>query len=645
MKNKTILILTVVILTLSSVHAHDHVFIQAWSKTFQKEPTSIAAIDFDNDGIANDVIVGNVDNRAYVFLSNGDYIGRYEVKSSVTAVCGFSYGNDKYLNDVLIGAKDGRVYATWRLDPWRTVNKRLFSGDDYTGVWWVFDGTSYEEDIYSLLSLDLDHDNIKEYVIVGTGAFFRKNGKVYLLNSSGEVVWSFQTNAPVKSLEVADLDEDSIADNIVVGAGKTVYVLFPDGRKLWSKDLSSEISDICAGDTDGNEEKDDIIVSAGKKLYAINSDSNIVWELEFNDEISSVTAVDYNNDRVIDYYLVSSGTKIYAVSNSLQPEFLWSYDVKRNITKHISVDLDKDGILDDIYIIADNAVFAYKHEIVELPKLKVEKSVSVLGDIIRVKLRIRNIGGGDAFNIKIYDKAPKNISNKTFFWHLSRIEGHKTVEISYELEKLLGSYTFPSAEVEYEDTFRNTYRTFSNNVTIEISEKKRYSENKSTLGAVKNASTANISYKEKLNVNISKNTAKLEIKRVFDRSSVTEGDKFNFSIILVNKGAGRTSFNLTISLPKEIEILNGKTRIEDVMLGNEKKTFNFIVRAKIDIKRFKSKNITIPPTIVEYDNKYVKTQEDVLTIKPKKTKFLFIASIFLLIVTYGLRFSKRRGKK
>ncbi len=651
MKNAIIITVAVAILTLSSVYGYDHIMIEIWSKTFQKEPTSLALIDMDNDGIANDVIVGNVDNRAYVFLSDGEYIGSYEVRSSVTAVCGFSYGNDRYLNDILIGAKDGKVYATWKLDLWKTVNRRLFSGEDYTGVWWVFDETSYEEDIYSLFSLDLDYDNINEFVLVGTGAFFKKNGNVYLLNVSGDVQWSFKTNAPVKALGVADLDEDSIADNIIVGAGRTVYVLFPDGRKLWSKDLGYEISDICAGDTDGNEEKDDIIVSAGRKLYAINSDSNIVWELEFDSEIASVSSVDYNNDKVIDYYLVSSGTKIYAVSNSLNPEILWSYDTRRNITMHVSVDLDKDGISDDVYIISGNSLFAYKHEIVELPKIKVEKYVDIFGDIIRIKLKIKNTGGGDAWNIRIYDKVPENISNKTFFWHLSRIGGYKSVEIVYEVDKSAGSFVFPSAEVEYEDSYGNIYKTLSNEVSIKIGEKNvsKKEQTKKQLNEKIEESDKKSSNKAEKIKDIKKNETKkevlLEIKRILEKQSVTEGDKFNISIVVLNKGNGKANVNVVLNLPKELEIVDGKSSISDVILGGETKTYVFSVKAKIDIKRFKDENITLPPAVVEYDGKTAETQQDILTIKPRKTKFLFMASVVFLILRYGLRFAGRKTRK
>jgi hypothetical protein len=332
-----------------------------YTKPSLQEFSSLAVIEANSDRKINDIIAGSWDNNIYCLNENGSLLGLWEAPSSITSVDNFRYSSNTKLTAGIAGSLNDYVYVFW---PPR--GKWYFKSHS---LWWKYDTG---DDVFAVTGADLssdvswleDRSGQKNSVIVGTGKLFDREkkgqkGKVLAFSYNGSNLWNYTVPEKVAVLATADIDSDGLIGNVIVGYSNEIIILNEKGEEIWHNKTETPISTIFPADFYNHGELSDIIVGTEKAVYAFDvRNGKTLWQYKFNGTVASVS-VGRVKKGLIEYYLISSGTKIYAFENSPQLKIRWSYDFKRNIDKHISLDFDGEGIVNGIVFISGNNVYAY----------------------------------------------------------------------------------------------------------------------------------------------------------------------------------------------------------------------------------------------------------------------------------------------
>ncbi len=353
-----------------------------WKFTAKEGINSIYVSDLENDGNIEIAITASIDGMVYILDSKGEVKWKYNLVCPVSRVYAADLDNDgkqevmmsscEYLTITdSYGAKKGQIHS------WRGVKDAYASdidGDNfkeviatinpspYTNGISVIDETgkkkwSYnmEEKPYSVYASDIDNDNKKE-VMVGAAEKeerFFKSGRVYLLNSTGGMLWNFKTAGGVNYVYASDIDNDG-SNEILVGSYQRFYVLDRKGNLKWDYATGGyiykiEVSDI---DNDGNKE----MIVGSNDLYVFDKNGNLKWKDRVGTEVYDIFVDDIDNDGNLEILVGSDRVYIFNQKGDLD----WKSEEYLSVKGVYAIDLNKDGFNEIIAGTLDKNLYVFE---------------------------------------------------------------------------------------------------------------------------------------------------------------------------------------------------------------------------------------------------------------------------------------------
>lgn len=283
--------------------------------------TKIYAEDIDKDG-SIEILVGT--NSAFYQLTyNGKSFGSFKTDNPIND---FYFSGDRILlaSDKVYSLLpngimewdfdvDGEVNSVYALDIDNDGKKEIIAGgnniyvlsDEGNLIW------NYPTDkpVYQVYAQDLNKDGSVE-IIAGSFKYEREErrdiGKLYVLDSNGKLIWTYET--PVQSLKVSDLDKDDLSEIILGSNDRNLYVLSNDGKLKWSFSTEKPVTNVYVEDLDGDGFKE-IIASSHPFLYVFNKDGKEIWKQKLAGSAYDIFVTDLENDGIKDILV---GSYVYA---------------------------------------------------------------------------------------------------------------------------------------------------------------------------------------------------------------------------------------------------------------------------------------------------------------------------------------------
>ncbi|MCX8178702.1 MAG: PQQ-binding-like beta-propeller repeat protein [Candidatus Aenigmarchaeota archaeon] len=335
--------------------------------------SSPAIGDVDGDGNI-DVVFTSYDRKLYALIGyNGTKLFEFLTNNSIASSPSLLTTQESYMK-IITASYDGNVYAVngssgsrmWNF----TTGGLIFSSPaiydiNNDNIPEIIIG-SYDRNIYVLNSTNgekiwnyttgnriISSPSVVSYngdVIISVGSH---DGKLYALNSTGDLLWQFSMQDKIESSPaIDDLDGDGNYE-IAVGSydNKTYLVNATNGQLIWSYTTgnwitSSPVIANIAG------QKKVIIASHDSKVYSLNSDGTLNWTFAISTGgriQSSPSIIDLNFDGVNDVLVGCSDSRIYAL-NGLNGNVIWSYKVNAYIFSSPAIaDINSDGTNDFVF--------------------------------------------------------------------------------------------------------------------------------------------------------------------------------------------------------------------------------------------------------------------------------------------------------
>ena len=300
---------------------------------------------------------------------------------------------------IVFATKNGKVYV---LDEKAKIEWVYDTMEKFTSTELFFLDKEMAKSIYSTpILVDLNKDNQKEIV------FGSETGKLYVLSSSGQLLWDYRTGGPIRSMVIAEDINNDNNQEIIFGSGdKNLYTLNSKGKLIWKFQAESGIEGTAAilknkndiqiifGSNDGtiyslnkkgkllwrfktngkitaqpvigkiyNDQDDYIIIgSFDKSMYVLTEKGKLEWKYETEGNIfSKACLADINNDKKLEILFGSCDDKIYSLSS--KGDKIWSYETDFwVVTTPLVVDINNDGKLEVIVGSYDHSLYVLDAE-------------------------------------------------------------------------------------------------------------------------------------------------------------------------------------------------------------------------------------------------------------------------------------------
>lgn len=240
------------------------------------------------------------------FNVTGKIVPVYEKSIISNGLIGMSIGNatSNIDNEISVGTQgnDGTV--------------RLLYGVNGTWIW--NSSISTNSQIFSTDIGNVTSDTGDE---IAAGS---SNDSIYLLDSSGTVLWIKDTGGDVKSVKIADLYEDGT--NEVIAVSDKVYVLNLTGDENWSVTVSgcTSMNEIAVGNVTSDSGNEIVVGCNGGKVYILNATGDVVNNVTIGaSAINSVGIGNITSDAGNEIAIGSSDSLIY-ILNSTGGQ-VWNY--------------------------------------------------------------------------------------------------------------------------------------------------------------------------------------------------------------------------------------------------------------------------------------------------------------------------------
>ena len=212
-------------------------------------------------------------------------------------------------------------------------------------------------EIHSIASGDLDGDGSKEVLIgcYGRGGTYNSQAVMYVFNSTGEERFNYATERGVASILVDDINSDGVKE-ILVGTYRNLYVLDNEGKDLWQYSTDGLIRKIISDDIDNDTEKE--IILASNDVYAVTSDGDLDWKNVVGPEVYDLMVMDLNRDGLKE--IIVGSDSAYVLDSD--GETLWEYTTG-GVVNAVSVgDLESDGYFELALGSADKTLYLFQSE-------------------------------------------------------------------------------------------------------------------------------------------------------------------------------------------------------------------------------------------------------------------------------------------
>jgi hypothetical protein len=239
-------------------------------------PSSIDSIDFQGDGLLNDVVYISGIKKVTIRFPKGDSddtLWEETFNDNIRSVASTDYDGDGFVDDLIVSAGQ----TIYLINPSTKQIIHSFKIGDIP---------------YIVASADLDSDGLKDDVVVGSwreipgsgGLPDAIDGKITGYTSNGNALWKFEpdnTETRVNYLKAFDRDSDGKDDDIIVifkeikedSFESDLYVVSA-GEEIFPK---SDTVGASPADFDGDGRLDDFFLITKSQIFAFNSDPTPIF--------------------------------------------------------------------------------------------------------------------------------------------------------------------------------------------------------------------------------------------------------------------------------------------------------------------------------------------------------------------------------
>ncbi len=349
--------------------------------------------------------------------------------------------------------KDAILYKDWEKSPPETLYVATYSKN--------------YNDADILLRADFGENKKYDNLVVIRNNYKANSSEIFVLKLGDgffREIWNKSFNGIIRCATVFDYNEDSFDNFLAICLNNNVLIINKDGDVV--DKIKIKADNIYKADFDNDLFYDDLIVSYKNELYKVENENRVFSVekgLELNGRIRGILGV-FSSKELL-YYIIYTKNNIYRISNDFK--ILGKFYINKNIRYLINVDSDKDGIEDDILLVADNSLLLFKKFIVEIPEISVKYNITVEDNVTKVKYNIRNLKPADAYDLRIY----LTFNNKTYEKRYKILEGYderygyKEFPGNEGLFELLIKYKDIN-QIEYEKRFEEKiYKIFDVNLS------------------------------------------------------------------------------------------------------------------------------------------------------------------------------------
>jgi hypothetical protein len=182
---------------------------------------------------------------------------------------------------------------------------------------WNFPNTGFY--MYDAVIGDVSTDEGNE-IVAGSS-----DGKVYVINASGNQVRSYTIGVEVKSVAVGNVDVSTPENEIAVGVNNnTLYLLDSSANQVWSyySGMSGIINGVVIGNVSADEGNEIIFGSTDYRVYVINASGNQVRNVSVGASVNDVAVGNVDVSTPENEIVVGAGSTVYLLNSALDE--IWS---------------------------------------------------------------------------------------------------------------------------------------------------------------------------------------------------------------------------------------------------------------------------------------------------------------------------------
>lgn len=241
-----------------------------------------------------------------------------------------------------------------------TKKGRLYSLDSGGNVQWTYDSKEKMPE-NEMMFYDIDTINsinaTPRTISTDKGpqqiVFGTEAGTLYSVNTSGKLVWKVKTGSAIRAMPlVVDIDDNGEKEIIVGSLDKHIYIVSANGKVLRKIETKSPVETTPLF-------VDNKLVTGLKdgRLMAFNPDGSVAWSVKTDDKITARainTILTKHHHKAI--LVPSHDNRVYALT--YDGEILWKFETGGAILSEVSIgDINNDGKKEICFGSCDNNIY------------------------------------------------------------------------------------------------------------------------------------------------------------------------------------------------------------------------------------------------------------------------------------------------
>ncbi|MBU0649556.1 VCBS repeat-containing protein, partial [Patescibacteria group bacterium] len=328
---KTISLLIIVLLAASAsaeIPTRDYLQ-EAWNYTTKEIISDISVGDIDGDGRMEAAVASSSEGVVRAFDGDGSLLWEFSVPTYVYTVLAGDFDGDgraevavgggshvymvdddgnlswKYYagqNNVRVLAKTSKAGIVVGVYSQDCVQNAVFMLNSSGERRWSYN-TGYRMP-YALAAVDLDADSMDETIVgfIERGVdtvrkscipAYTKPSTVLALDETGKQLWESKTPGGVMQVIADDLDADEYSE-ILAGSSPDILVFNSNGTLLWNQSSVSRVDVIEVGDISGDGKKE--VLFGSDNVYNFDRRGSIRWMANTADRVYALAVRDLNGD-------------------------------------------------------------------------------------------------------------------------------------------------------------------------------------------------------------------------------------------------------------------------------------------------------------------------------------------------------------